>query len=64
MAGAAVQRFALLLALIGGILHLEGVLQNDLWGAPPGYGMAIIWLAVLVGLAGLAIELRTAITHE
>lgn len=63
MSGAAIQRFAILLALIGGILHLEGVIINNFWGAP-GYGMGIIWLSVLVGVIGTVIDIRTAIASE
>jgi hypothetical protein len=39
MRGAAIQRFAILVALIGGVLHLSGVIQGNLWGPRPGYGM-------------------------
>jgi len=64
MVGAAIQRFAILLALIGGVLHLSGVIQNDLWGAPPGYGMGIVWLSIIVGIIGTVIEVHAAVASE
>jgi len=64
MTGAAIQRFAILVMLIGGVLHLSGVIQGNLWGPRPGYGMGIIWLSVLIVVVGIAIEVRVAIASE
>jgi len=55
MNAAAIQRFAILLTLVGGILHIEGVIQSNFYGLP-SYGMPLISLSVLLGIAGVTIE--------
>jgi len=45
MNAAAIQRFAILLTLVGGILHIEGVIQSNFYGLP-SYGMPLISLSV------------------
>lgn len=55
MNGASVQRFAILLVLFGGILHLTGAVENNYLGLP-SYGMPIVFLALLLGVIGLIQE--------